>query len=63
MCGPGSQCTVGIWCQTIHEKFLQRFDAIFGLKMMVKNGVEKIILKLNDGFQSYCCPVQKNLPR
>jgi hypothetical protein len=54
--------TVGFWCQTIHEKFLQRFDTIFGLKKMVKSGLEKIILKFNDGLQSCCCPVQKNLP-
>ena len=33
--------TLGFWCQTIHEKFLQRFDPIFGLKMMVKSGLEK----------------------
>ena len=26
---------------------------------MVKNGLEKIILKFNDGLQSCCCPVQK----
>ena len=44
-------CTVGFWCQTIQEKFLRRFDTIFG--------VEKIILKFNDGLQSCCCPVQK----
>ena len=24
--------TVGFWCQTIHKKFLRRFDTIFGLK-------------------------------
>ena len=50
--------TVGFWCQTIHRKFLRRFDTIFGLKMMVKN-----ILKFHDSLQSCCCPVQKNLPR
>ena len=55
--------TVGFWCQTIHKKFLQRVDIIFGLKMMVKSGLEKNILKLHDGLQSCCCPVQKNLPR
>ena len=33
--------TVGYWCQTIHKKFLRRFDTIFGLKMMMKC-VEKI---------------------
>ena len=56
-------CTVGFWCQTIHKKFLRRFDTIFGLKMMMKSGLEKIILKFHDGLQSCCCPVQKNLPR
>ena len=55
--------TVDFWCQTIHKKFLRRFDTIFGLKMMVKRGLEKIILKFHDGLQSCCCPVQKNLPR
>jgi hypothetical protein len=53
-------CTVGFWCQTIHKKFLRRFDTIFGLKMMVKSGLEKNILKY--GHQNCCCPVQKNLP-
>ena len=55
--------TIGFWCQTIHKKFLRRFDTIFCLKMMVKSGLEKIILKFHDGRQSYCCPVQKYLPR
>ena len=55
--------TVGFWCQTIYKKFLRRFDTIFGLKMMVKSGLEKVILKFHDGLQSCCCPVQKNLPR
>ena len=55
--------TAGFWCQTIHKKFLWRFDTIFGLKMMMKSGLEKIILKFHDGLQSCCCPVQKNLPR
>ena len=55
--------TVGFWCQTMHEKFLRRFDTIFGLKMMVKSCLEKIILKFNYGLQSCCCPVQNNLPR
>ena len=52
---------VGFWCQTIHKKFLQRFDTVFVLKMMVKSGLEKNILKFHDGLQSCCCPVQKNL--
>jgi hypothetical protein len=33
-----------------------RFDTTFGLKMMVKSGLEKIILKFHDGLQSCCCP-------
>jgi hypothetical protein len=37
------EVTVGFWCQTMHKKFLRRFDTIFGLKMMVKSGLEKII--------------------
>ena len=53
----------GFWSQTIRKKFLQRFDTIFGLKVMVKSGLEKIILKFNNGLKSFCCPVQKNLPR
>ena len=36
---------------------------IFGLKMMVKSGLEKFILKFHVPLQSCCCPVQKNLPR
>ena len=56
-------CTVGFWCQKIHKKFLLKFDTIFGLKRMVKSGLEKIILRFHDGLQSCCCPVQKNLPR
>jgi hypothetical protein len=31
---------------------------IFGLKMMVKSGVEKDILKFHVPLQSCCCPVQ-----
>ena len=58
-----TRCTVGFWCQTIHKKFLQIFDIIFGLRMMVKSGLEKNILKFHSGLQSCCCPVQKNLPR
>ena len=55
--------TVGFWCQTIQKKILRRFDTIFGLKMMVKSGLEKIILKFHDGLQSCCCQVQKHRPR
>ena len=36
---------------------------IFGLKAMVKSGLEKNILKFHVPLQSCCCPVQKNLPR
>ena len=35
----------------------------FWLKMMVKSGLEKNILKFHDGLQSCCCPVQKHLHR
>ena len=31
--------------------------------MMVKSGLEFFILKFTEPLQSYCCPVQKNLPR
>jgi hypothetical protein len=31
--------------------------------MMVKKGIEKNILKFDKGLQSWCYPVQKNLPR
>ena len=36
---------------------------IFGIKIMVKSGLEKNILKFQVPLQSCCCPVQKNLPR
>ena len=45
------------------QKILRRFDTIFGLKMMVKSGLEKNILKFHDGLKSCCCPLQKILPR
>ena len=50
--------TVGFYCQAIHKKFLQRFDTIFGLKLMVKSGLEKNILKFHGGLQRYLltCP-------
>ena len=35
---------------------------IFGLKIMVKNGLEKVILTFHITLQSCCCPVQQNLP-
>jgi hypothetical protein len=57
------QINVGFWCQTIHKKNLRWFDTIFGLKMRMKSGLEKNILKFHDGLQSCCCPVQNNLPR
>ena len=31
--------------------------------MMVKSGLEFLILKLNEPLQCCCCPMQKNLPR
>jgi hypothetical protein len=44
------------WCESTR---------VFGLKMMVKSGLEKNIFKFYEPLQSYCCscPVQKNLPR
>ena len=41
------QLTVGFRCQTIHKKFLRRFDTIFGLKMMMKSGLEKKYFKIS----------------
>ena len=38
----------------MHKKFLRRFYTIFGLKMMMKSGLEKNILRLHDGLQSCC---------
>ena len=35
---------------------------IFALKVIVKSGLEKIILKFHMPFQSCCCPVQKICP-
>ena len=61
-------CTVGFWCQKIHKKFLRRFDTIFGLKMMVKSCLEKIILRLHNILQSAAaqskniCPQRLNWP-
>ena len=52
--------TVGFWCQAIHKKFLWRFDTIFGLKMMMKSGLEKIILKFQGGLQRYLLTCQAN---
>ena len=36
---------------------------IFGLKLMVKSGLEFFILKSYVPLQSCCCPVQKDLPK
>ena len=43
--------TVGFWCQTIHKKFLPRFDTIFGLKMMMKSGLEKLFWNSTSPFR------------
>ena len=59
--GYRSKNTVGFLCQTIHKKFLRKFDTIFGLKLMMKSGL-KNSLKFHDGLQSCCCPVQKICP-
>ena len=44
-------------------KILSLEMTIFGLKMMVKSGLEKKLLKFHVPLQSCCCPVQKKLPR
>ena len=52
--------------QNSHNKWTKILSlemTIFGLNMMVKSGLEKIILKFHVPLQSCCCPVQKNLPR
>jgi hypothetical protein len=60
--------TVGFWCQIIHEKFLRRFDTIFGLRMKVKSGLEKSILKFHKPLRvaaAQCkniCPERLNWP-
>jgi hypothetical protein len=36
---------------------------IFGLKIIVKRGLEKNILKFHQPLQSCCCPVQNDLSR
>ena len=43
-------------------KILSHETTIFGLKMMVKSGLDFFILKSYVPLQSCCCPVQKNLP-
>ena len=47
----------------MNDKFLSLEMTIFGLDMMVKSGLEKIILKFHVPLQSCCCPVKKYLPR
>ena len=44
--------TVGFWCQTIHKQILWRFDTNFGLKMMVKSGLEFLFMY----FKLLCAP-------
>jgi hypothetical protein len=43
-------------------KLLTLEITIFGLKMMVKSGLEKIIFKFHEPLQSCCCPGQKICP-
>ena len=43
-------------------KILTLEITILGLKMMMKSGLEWIILKFHEPFQSCCCPVQKICP-
>ena len=52
--------TVGFWCQTIHKKFLRRFDNISGLKMMMKSGLENVTLKFHGGLQRFLLTCQTN---
>ena len=47
----------------ITQKILTEIWHHFWLKMMIKSGLEKNILKFHQPLQSCCCPVQKNLPR
>ena len=49
--------------QNKQTKILTLETTIFGLKMMVKSGLEFFILKSYVPLQSCYCPVQKNLPR
>ena len=48
--------------QNMWTKILSHETIIFGLKMMVKSGLNFFILKSYVPLQSCCCPVQKNLP-
>ena len=43
-------------------KILSLEMTIFGLKVIVKSGLEKIILKFHVPLQSYCCPEGLNWP-
>ena len=45
------------------NKILSLEIALFDLKMMVKSGLGFFILKFTEPLQSYCCQVQKDLPR
>ena len=55
--------TVGFWCQTIHKKFLQRFDTSFDIKMMVKIYAIEITFKSHEPFQSYLLTAPANSAR
>ena len=55
--------TVGFWwCQTIHKKFSRRFDTIFGLKMMVKSGLEKMAFRVAAAQCKKICPGRLSWP-
>ena len=45
--------TVGFWCQMIVQKFLQRFNTSFEIKMMVKIYAIEFIFQSHKPFQSY----------
>ena len=50
-------------CQNKWTKISGLETNIFGLKMMVRSGLEFFISKFYQPLQSCCCPVQKKLPR
>ena len=52
--------TVSFYRQAIHKKFLRRFGNILGLNMMVKSGLENIILQFHGGLQRYLLTRQPN---
>ena len=54
-------CRFLVPCNT--QKILTKIWHHFLIKMMMKSGLEKNILKFHGPLQSCCCPVQKNLPR